>query len=229
MRRSEGVAVSVTAAANLAVNRLPPKAYVPANVGAAVLLTWLARRLGATWPDMGLDPRRLGSGIRWGLAAAVPVAGAVALGVTIPATRRLFADDRAATAGRREVLYQTLVRIPLGTALPEETLFRGALLGIFERRRSRRVADVLSGVLFGLWHVLPATDRHRGGWASEVVRQGARGRATVVGGDVLATMAAGYGLAWLRDRSGSLAAPIVAHAALNSFGYLGARVASRNG
>ena len=36
---------------------------------------------------------------------------------------------------------------------------------------------------------------------------------------------AGYGLAWLRFGSGSLAAPAVAHASLNGIAYLAARFA----
>lgn len=224
--RSEIAAVSLTAAANLAVNRLPPLVYVPANLGAAGVLTLFARRLGAGWSDMGMDRRRLGSGVRWGLGAAIPIAGAITLGLAIPATRRFFVDKRAEAAGPREVLHQTLVRIPLGTALAEEVLFRGALLGILERRRSRPVADAWSGVLFGLSHVLPTIDRLNG-THSETVGSEHHVRAGAVLGVVLATMAAGYWLAWLRDRSGSLAAPVIAHAALNDLAFLAAWVASR--
>ncbi len=43
--------------------------------------------------------------------------------------------------------------------------------------------------------------------------------------NVTATTLAGYGLAWLRFRSGSLAAPAVAHASLNAAAYLAARFA----
>jgi membrane protease YdiL (CAAX protease family) len=219
-------AVSLTIAANLLVNRLPPPAYVPANLSAAGAMTWFARRLGATWSDMGMDPRRLGRGARWGLAAIIPIAAAIGLGAAIPATRRLFVDDQAAGDPRR-ALYRTLVHIPLGTALAEEILFRGALLGILERRRSRPVADTLSGVLFGLSHILPTIDRLGNGTHSATVGHQRHARAGAVLGVVLATMAAGYGLAWLRDRSGSLAAPVIAHAALNDLAFLAARAASR--
>jgi uncharacterized protein len=232
MRRRTGhrevAAVSLTAVANIAVSRLPPRAYVPASLGAAAALTWLGRRMGASWADMGMDPGRLRSGVRWGLGATVPIAGAIALGVAIPSSRRLFADERASSAGRREVRYHTLYRIPLGTALAEEVLFRGALLGIFERGRSRRVADALTGVLFGLWHIVPTLDRLRTGPVSKAVGEDRLSKATAVGGVVLITMAAGYVLAWLRDRSGSLAAPVIAHTALNGLAFLAARAASRH-
>lgn len=224
--RSEAAAVLITAAASIVVNRVRPRAQLPTNLGSAALLTWFARREGASWSDMGMDGRRLWSGVRWGAAASLPIAGAVGLAVALPVSRRLFVDHEMEEASPGELLYHTLVRIPLGTAFAEEILFRGALLGIFERRHSRRVADAASGVLFGLWHVVPTIDRIRRGSASAVVSEG-RPSVASVGGVVLVTMAAGYGLAWLRDRSGSIAAPVVAHAALNGLALLGAWMVSR--
>jgi membrane protease YdiL (CAAX protease family) len=225
---NEVAAVLLTGAANFIINRLPRKAYVPANLGAASLMTWFARRLGATWSDMGLDPRRLREGVRWGLAASAPIAVAVALGVALPATRRFFVDERAARAGHRELLYHVLFRIPLGTAMPEEAMFRGGLLGIFERRRPRRVADALSGLLFGLSHILPTIDRLDNEGMVGSSEEDRRRRAMAVGGVIVATMAAGYGFAWLRDRSGSLVAPVIAHAALNGLALLGAWAVARS-
>ena len=54
----------------------------------------------------------------------------------VPATRGFFQDERARGGGARHVLFETLVRIPLGTALPEEVIFRGSLLGLFTQRHS---------------------------------------------------------------------------------------------
>jgi membrane protease YdiL (CAAX protease family) len=190
------------------------------------LMTWFARRSGASWGEMGMDPRRLGKGIQWGLAAAAPIAAAIALGLALPATRGLFTDERAA-GSLRDVLYNTLVRIPIGTALVEEVEFRGALLGIFERSRSRPAADALSAALFGLSHILPTMHRLRNGSHADTVGDHRHARTGAVVGVVLATMGAGYGLAWLRDRSGSLAAPVVTHAALNGLAFLAARSVAR--
>lgn len=224
--RDEVAAVLSTAVANFAINRLPRRAYVPASVGAAGILTWFARRSGAGWADMGMDRRRLDQGVRWGLTAAIPIGAAVALGLAVPATRRFFVDERAAGADPRGLLYNILVRIPVGTALAEEIMFRGALLAIFERRRSRPAADAASGVLFGLSHILPTIERLNG-THSDTVGDHRHARTGAVIGVVLATMAAGYGFAWLRDRSGSLAAPVVAHAALNGLSFLATWAVSR--
>lgn len=82
------------------------------------------------------------------------------------------------------------------TALPEEALFRHLVQGGLQPwlgggERGRWIAMIASGTLFGLAHL-------GGGW-------------TYVG---LAT-AAGIGYAWIYAVSGSIAASIVAHTALN--------------
>ena len=172
---------------------------------------------------MGMCPDRLGRGIRIGLATALPTAAVVGLGVVVPATRRFFQDERAAGGGTRHVLFETLVRIPLGTALAEEVIFRGALLGLFTQRHSPAVAASMSSVLFGAWHVLPTVRTLPRNPAAAHVQGDPKRMAGAVLAAVTATTLAGYGLAWLRFRSGSLAAPAVAHASLNGAAYLAAR------
>jgi uncharacterized protein len=220
--------IMLTAATNLAVNRvLPGSAYVPASLGAAGSLTWFARRGGAAWSDMGMAPSNIRRGLRLGLLVSVPVAAVVPLGIALPATRRFFIDERLRHTERREILYETLVRIPFGTALAEEILFRGALSGTFRLRRSRVASEVMSGAMFGLWHVLPTIDRLGRNPAGRRVSGSFRVLAATLGGGVLMTAAAGFGLARLRDRTGSLAAPAVVHGALNSLAYLGSVWISR--
>ena len=222
----EIVAIALAAATNVAVQRyLPPGAHIPVTLGTAGLLTWYARYAGASWDDMGMDPAKIRDGLRTGLKAAAPIAAAVAIGVALPLTRRFFVDEQIVGASTGEATFKLLVEIPLGTALAEELLFRGALLGIFERRHSRRVADAMSGLLFGLWHVLPTVQQLETNPAGDLI-DGWGGKALAVGGVVALTTAAGYAFAWLRDRSGSVAAPIVAHTALNGFAYIGGRIAS---
>jgi uncharacterized protein len=227
--RSPGVGAEIAASAatlayNVAISRpIPGIGYVLANAGAAALSVSAARNLGVSWADMGMCPDRLRPGIRIGLTTALPAAAVVGLGAVVPATRGFFQDERARGGGTRHVLFETLVRIPLGTALPEEVIFRGSLLGLFTQRHSPAAATSMSSILFGLWHVLPTLR------TLPLNPAGARvhGNPKRTGGAVLAavtsTALAGYGLAWLRFRSGSLAAPAVAHAALNAAAYLAAR------
>ena len=117
------------------------------------------------------------------------------------------------------------MRIPLETALAEELIFRGVLLGLGLRVRSPLGAVVSSSIWFGLWHVYPtlgsiggaaaasswATEPHRvGGATAAVVASHRRARALLFAG--------------LRLRSGSVAAPVIAHAALNMAAFAGVRL-----
>jgi membrane protease YdiL (CAAX protease family) len=226
--RAELAAAAFLAAWNAAINRVVPSpAYVPANLAAAGLALAAGRRARVPAADLGLDPGRAGRGLRVGLAAAVPVVAAVAAGAALPATRRWFRDERAATGGTGRALYHALVRIPLGTAVAEETIFRGALLGMLLQRHPTARAAAVSSVLFGCWHVLPTLDT----LALNPLGERVGGDPARTGGAVVAsvavTAAAGLGFSWLRLRADSLVAPVVVHAVLNSSAFAAARLVGR--
>ncbi len=223
---AEIAASAATLAYSVVISRATPGiGYVMANAGAAALSAVAARNRGVSWADIGMCPGRLGRGIRTGLATALPAAAVVGLGAVVPATRGFFQDERARGGSTRHVLFETLVRIPLGTALPEEVIFRGSLLGLFTQRHSPAAAASMSSILFGLWHVLPTLRTLPLNPAGARAHGNPKRTAVAVLAAVTSTALAGYGLAWLRFRSGSLAAPAVAHASLNATAYLAARFA----
>lgn len=214
--------VLVLAAANVLNNRVVPRAYLLTSLVTTAVLLALLRLAGLSWADAGLGRAGLGRGLRWGLLLVALVAGAYTLGALLPATRRLFADPRAADAGAGELAYQTLVRIPFATVLLEEVAFRGVLYGEVRAVAGVVWATVVSSVLFGLWHVLPAQDLRR-------LRPDARRLAgsLVVPAAVVASALAGVLLCELRRRTGSLAAPMALHWATNALGYLTAWLVQR--
>jgi hypothetical protein len=212
------------------LNRLLPDAvHVPANGVAAAAFVAAARRDGATLEDLGLAPDRVGPGLRTGLACAVPTVAAVAGAAAIPATRRFFADRRVVQLSDRRAAYEVAFRIPIGTALAEELIFRGALFALLRRRGSTARAIALSSLVFGLWHVFPALDAVPMN-AAETPTAG-RTRAgrwlLAASGTVLVTAAAGSGFGWLHARSGSVVAPALVHAALNASAFVATRIVSR--
>jgi uncharacterized protein len=226
--RAELATAAALAAWNAAINRVVPSpAYVPANLAAAGLALAAGRRARVPAADLGLDPGRAGRGLRVGLAAAVPVVAAVAAGAALPATRRWFRDERAATGGTGRALYHTLVRIPLGTAVAEETIFRGALLGMLLQRHPTARAAAVSSVLFGCWHVLPTLDTLALNPLGERVGDDPARTGGAVVASVAVTAAAGLGFSWLRLRADSLVAPVVVHAAVNSSAFAAARLVGR--
>jgi membrane protease YdiL (CAAX protease family) len=102
-------------------------------------------------------------------------------------------------------------------------IFRGALLGVLSRYHRDLVATAVSSLLFGLWHIAPTLSRiHVTGQAKSPWQ-----KAALVAGSVVLTTAAGFTLAWLRLRSGSIVAPWIAHSAANATGYAGVRLATR--
>jgi uncharacterized protein len=226
--RAELVAAAALATWNAAVNRVVPSpAYVPANLAAAGLAVAAARRSRVPLADLGMGRDRAGRGLRVGLAASVPVVAVVAAGAALPATRRWFLDERATAEGTGQALYHILVRIPLGTAVAEEAIFRGALLGLLLQRGSRARAVAVSSVLFGCWHVLPTLDTLTLNPVGAVVGDDPARTGGAVLAAVAATAAAGLGLSWLRLRGDSVLAPMVAHAAVNGSAFVAARLVGR--
>ena len=184
-------------------------------LGAAVVLAAGAAN-GLSLDDLGLRRDRMRAGMGLGVAAGAPVVAAFGVGALVPVTRPLLEDQRVAGLDRRQLAYQVLLRIPVGTVAWEEIAFRGVLRAALRRVLAEPAATVVGSVVFGLWHVRSTVE------ALEVngiaVGRGARILAVtaVVGG----TAGAGELLCLLRERSGSLAAPVVLHLAANCAGPL---------
>lgn len=219
-------AVAVTClavAAGVCIPRVPPRARAAANLATAALALAVARRSGLTWSALGIDRTSWRRGLRTGTRAVVPVAGAVGVSVAIPALRALYADDRVTSVSSARAAYETMVRIPFGTVLSEELLFRGAVLATAEQAWGSPIGVAVSSVVFGVWHVLPALEGHVMNPAGARLSARFGGLHAHVGGTVLLTALAGVAFATLRQRSRSVVAPFAVHAALNVSTYLAAR------
>ncbi|MDP8959363.1 MAG: CPBP family intramembrane metalloprotease [Actinomycetota bacterium] len=217
------IAALAMAAALLAYNTLLNRSrlasgplYVPINLGTALLAV-----LVGGWA--GLDAQALGLGrpdepaLTIGLVLAAVMA--VTVGPLLPGTRPLYWDRRVADLDGREVAYQAAIRVPLGTALAEEVLFRGVLLGLFLAVWDPWPAILASSVAFGLWHVEPSREALR----INRVGEAARYVALAVG----ATSAAGVGLCGLRLLTDAIWAPFLLHVAVNSGGLVAAFLVQR--
>ncbi|HEX2063708.1 MAG TPA: CPBP family glutamic-type intramembrane protease, partial [Acidimicrobiales bacterium] len=136
-------------------------------------------------------------------------------GAALPTTRGLFDDERVPVdASGWERLYQTAVRIPVGTVLFEEVAFRAVLLALLRRRLSLAAAVAVDSALFGLWHIVPTLATAR---ANDVV---GLGRLGLVAGSVLATAVGGAVFCALRVRGRHVVAPALLHLGFNDAGYL---------
>ena len=180
-------------------------------VAALVLIAWSS---GATRDDLGLGRADMGAGVRYGAGAFGLVLLVLLAAAVVPLTNGFLHDSRAHIDGAR-LLYEVGVPIVLLTAIPEELAFRGVLLGSGLRLWGPWRASLITSALFGLWHIAPTlhtmSDNHmfRGEAASIA------GQALLVLGSIVVTFAAGLAFCWLRLRSRSLIAPVIAHAATN--------------
>jgi membrane protease YdiL (CAAX protease family) len=91
------------------------------------------------------------------------------------------------------------------------------------------IAAVLwSSALFGLWHIIPTLNGLETNELGDQVDSAAATTATVAGA-VVVTFIAGIGFCWLRLRSRSIVAPMMAHLAVNTSAYLAGYLIVRNG
>lgn len=160
---------------------------------------------------LGLRPPPLYRGLRLGGAVAAVVAGGVAGATASTRVRSALASH----VGSDRTLPQRPVRwlavdIPLGTVWSEETAFRGALSTLAVDAFGAGGGRLLQALTFGLTHIADA-----------------RGTGESVPGTVAITGLAGWFFGLLAERSGSLAAPMLAHLAINEAGAVGALAVRR--
>jgi len=145
--------------------------------------------------------RHPGSGLRFGLGAAVPVVLGVASASALPRVRQEMAD-RDLPDGAWQWL---LLGIPLGTVWSEEAAFRGALGTVAADAFGTTGGRIVQAAAFGLSHIADA-----------------RSTGEPIVPTVLVTGLAGWVFGWLYERSGSLIAPMLAHLAINETGAVAA-------
>ncbi|QFU89246.1 CPBP family intramembrane glutamic endopeptidase [Amycolatopsis sp. YIM 10] len=215
-------AVLLLATATFLANRvLPGWAYPVCGTVTAVLLVVLARSSGVPSPAMGLGRHQLGRGAVVGLIGMGLVLLTFAVALAVPALRPLFDDGRVGSPDLTEVLWQTLIRIPLGTVLVEEVAFRGVLPALLGGGQRWRWGPVLgAAALFGLWHLLPSL-----ALVQNAAVAGTFGGLPLWVVSVLAMLAAagaGVFLHWWRHTGRSLLAPMAVHTATNCGGLAAA-------
>lgn len=210
---------------NNIVNLWPPfhrGAYIPLNLTFASAMTFVAVLV------LGLPATQLAVG---GDIAAAAVTLLIVMAFGVGATRfahsrhgHRIADRRVAGLRGAGLAYHLLARIPLGTAVTEEVLFRGVLFATWQQTGvSSLGAAVASSLVFGLWHITPTII---GVWMNDPdPRRGKLWGAAMLA--VVATTAAGLFLTWLRLETGGLLVPSLLHAGINSMGALAAVLAGR--
>jgi membrane protease YdiL (CAAX protease family) len=159
-----------------------------------------------TRAPLGLGPPRLWAGLRLGSAAGAVAAIAIAATTRVPQVR-LSMSVRELPAS---IPCWLLLRIPIGTVWAEEAAFRAALATAGSAAFGRTGGQLLQAATFGLFHIADA-----------------RATGEPLAGTVMVTGVAGWLFGWLTERSGSLAAPLLTHLAINEAGAVAALAVQR--
>ena len=208
------------AAYNNVANLWPPfnrAAYVPTNLLLVAALAFVAfgpleLSYDEVVGDLAFTSALVGAALGALFAAPLFVAS------RWPRWRARIADERVAGLSGSALLYQCLVRVPIGTALTEEFAFRGVLFAAWTQSESTVVAALISSVVFGLWHIGPARNAVLANHPT--ASAGTMARSIVL--TVVGTTGAGLAFVWLRVVIGGILAPLVLHATLNSLATLAA-------
>jgi hypothetical protein len=180
--------------------RIPGQWRVLLQAGLAGLLVVVTR------VPLGICPPRLWAGLRLGLAVGSVAATGVLAATSVPAVRLSMVGRQLPPSASAWLA----VQIPLGTVWAEEAAFRAALAAAGTRAFGASGGRLLQAAAFGLCHIADA-----------------RATGEPVVPTVLATGGAGWVFGWLAERSGSLAAPMLAHLAINEAGAAAALTVQR--
>ena len=211
--------VALLAYGTLLAKYVPLKAHIGANFFAAILTIMFGLLIGLSLPEMGLTLTGVKSFVLISLAAtAVIFIGTFAVSF-LPFLKHIFLNESFANARKRKIFFEAGFRIPLGTALVEEILFRGVLLGILLQSHSALTASLIAAVVFGLWHIMPSINSIESNSAvQERLREKSLHTFGSVFGIVVVTAIAGFFFSWLRILSGTIFTTWLVHWAINSSG-----------
>lgn len=199
-----------------------------ANILAASISIIAALLLGLKFSDIGLGINYLLSGLIVVVIASVAIFLGVILISKIKFAKKYFQKSHSILlSSPSKFAYEAGIRIPISTALTEEILFRGVLLGVMLQYHSILESIIISSLVFGLWHIFPALNTANRGYYLELRQGTILNKIFHVATDVLATATAGLFFGWLRILSGSILAPWLVHWSINSSALLSAFLASK--
>ncbi len=187
--------------------------YVPANLAFTGIVYLGARRLlRLSNSNIGFRSDTLKTGASRGLLVGLAIVLLISAGIYfLGLIDRLSLSYEANPANITDLLFRILVRIPLGTAITEEVLFRGILIALLISYGFGNVkCIIISSIVFGLWHlglalkVAPSIQLFSSTWLTTAMSTVGMG---LIGGVVFGIM---------RFWTKSLVAPILVHWLINS-------------
>ncbi len=199
---------------------IPSKIHWLTNGAFALIVFTIAQPLGLSVSELGLGLAYVPKGVLIAATASL-VLLIIAIGLAhLPFLHGYFLSQTSILKTKTSrILYETLFRIPLTTALFEEFLFRGFLLAVFLTYHQTSIAVALCSLVFGLWHIFPAIN----GMNVNSYRRSSKNlknQAAFVAATVMATAFAGVVFCHLRIISNTIIAPWLLHWTINAGGVV---------
>jgi membrane protease YdiL (CAAX protease family) len=207
---------------------VPPKYHIFLNIFIAVIAILLGYGFGLSLSEMGIGAGYILKGILIALALSAIITLATLIIALIPFLRHFFLGEDLAHAKGPLIAFEAAIRIPFSTALVEEVLFRGVLLGLLLTHYPTIIAITYAAIVFGLWHIFPTIKslEHNDAAASLVGDKKSRQTIGVLGA-VTVTTIAGLLFGYARVLANSIVAPWLIHWSINASGVLGVYVAKK--
>lgn len=188
--------------------------YLWLNLSLLLMIWWWSKRfLKLSNEEIGICKTNLGRSLLLGLAAAACIVLPFALILWIRSYIALDISGPVLAVNRLpDLLWRSLIRIPLGTAFFEEMLFRGFAFGYLKKRFSNYKTILLTSLLFAIWHIVPAFKTIRGNFNVGEFFLGTALWIVFLTGSFIAGLLFG----WLRYQGKHIAGCVLAHALINS-------------
>jgi membrane protease YdiL (CAAX protease family) len=198
---------------NLLPAELHARIYVWLNLTVLLLVwLWARKKLRLNARDIGFTTENLGKSMLYGLGlTALIIVPAFALRHLLPSLGITGTFVRLEGFSRAELWWRVLVRIPFGTGVFEEVLFRGIFYGFLIKHYSLRHTIWYSSLFFTFWHIMPALK-------VLLVDFQVSSPLPLIGlwlAGLAGAFVAGIVFAWLRNRTGNIAGCLIAHVLIN--------------
>lgn len=177
---------------------------------------------GLSFEKLGLTANYILKGVPFGLIIGLLISVVILLMTSQKKLRKLFSSTTKNKYNTKTFFYELCFRIPFGTALSEEVIFRSVLLAILLSNHTRVTAIIASAILFGLWHIFPTLHTIKDhDPLAEMMDNSTKRNFVAVIITIISTSFAGIIFAVLAIITGSFIASWIVHASINGFATLG--------
>jgi len=202
---------------NNLINLLPAdfhaKIYVGFNFLLLIfLLYYSAKFLNLNFLEIGYESKYFFNSLIFGfLFSLIVLLPFLFLLILLPKLGVVIKPPLIMIDSQSEFFYKLFIRIPLGTALFEENLFRGILYAYLIKKNSIKKTFIITSIFFTIWHIMPVL---------KVVSSNFQMRLSLVGmvmwlAGIIGAFIAGLFFAILRYKGKSIVGCIISHALIN--------------